>query len=33
MVEQDQTNKARSIGSVIGIVLVLVVLAWKFVVH
>jgi hypothetical protein len=33
MREQDQVNRARIIGSVIGIALVLVALAWKLVIH
>jgi hypothetical protein len=33
MFEQEKGNRARTIGSLIGIAAVLAVLAWKFLVH
>jgi len=33
MLEQQKANRARTIGSLIGVAAVLVVLAWKFLVH
>jgi hypothetical protein len=33
MLEQQKANRARTIGSLIGIAAVLVVLAWKFLVR
>jgi hypothetical protein len=33
MLEQEKANRARIIGSLIGIGVVLVVVAWKFLVH
>jgi hypothetical protein len=33
MLEQQKVNRARAIGSLIGIAAILMVLAWKFLVH
>jgi hypothetical protein len=33
MLDQEKANRARTIGSLIGIAAVLAVLAWKFLVH
>jgi hypothetical protein len=33
MLEQEKTNRAKIFGSLIGIAVVLVVVAWKFLAH
>jgi hypothetical protein len=33
MLEQEKANRARTIGSLVGLAAVLAVLAWKFLIH